>query len=171
MKQGPISKEHVSNSKTPKTIEQVGGYYGKSPAWRFSKSDVDHPRWSVREPHEDIFHDPDDPTGTKIGHVFSKSVDSELIEGLKSREIMTWSEILTQNGGRGKKGGTNSHFIPMYNLVKEAQDRAAELNILEDGLISLRITSKKRVFGIMEDGVLNIVWFDRSHEICPAVRR
>lgn len=162
----PVSKEPVQGREIPKSIEDADGYFKKTPSWRFSRADVEHPRWSVRELHEDVFIDRDDPTGTKIGHIFSKSVDSELIECLKAREAMTWSQILTQAGGRGKNGGTNSHLIPVHNLTKEAQARALELDIVEDELLSLRITSKKRVFGIMQDGVLNVIWFDRQHEVC-----
>lgn len=171
MSQQPVAKEVVSSIEVPKTTELVGGYYKKTPAWRFSRADNDHPRWSVKEPHEYVFADPDDPTGTKIEHAFSLSLDSDLIEGLKARETTTWADLLTQNGGRGRSGGTNSHMIPLHELTKEAQDRLTQLNIAEDGLLSLRITSTKRIFGILEDGVLSVIWFDRNHEICPTSSR
>lgn len=174
MSQFPIVRESVSNVETPKTTVQVEGYFRKNPSWRFALADTDHPKWSVRETHEYILTDPEDPTGTRIEHTFSKSVDNELVEGLKARETMTWSQILTQTGGRGKNGGTNSHFIPIYKLSKEARIRARQINIteLEDELLSLRITATKRIFGILqEDGVLSVIWFDRNHEICPATSR
>lgn len=78
---------------------------------------------------------------------------------------MTWGALLTQSGGR--KHGTNSHHIPMHKLIKEAQGRATELGIYEDELLSLRLDGTHRVFGILTDGVLDIIWFDRDHEICP----
>lgn len=134
-------------------------------------ADTEHDRWTVLDVHDDVIEDFTDPTGTKIIHKFSKSIDRQLLEDLKPREKMTWAELLTQNGGRGKNGGTNSHSIPVYQLIKEAQDRVTELGIVTDELLSLRIDGKKRVFGVLEAGVLNIVWFDRNHEICPPAPR
>lgn len=171
MSQQPVAKEVVYNIEAPKTVESVGAYYKKVPSWRFSRADTDHPRWSVKEPHEYVFTDPDDPTGTRVDHTFSLSLDNDLIESLKDRETTTWSELLTQNGGRGRSGGTNSHMIPIHKLTKEAQERATELNIIEDELLSLRITATKRVFGVLEDGALSVVWYDRNHEICPVASR
>lgn len=167
----PVVTEAVTTDKTPKAVENVEGSFKKNPSWRFSLADTTHPRWSVLEPHEDVVTDIDDPTGTKIVHTFSKSIDCELINALKPREKMVWSQLLTQNGGRGKHGGTNSHPIPVYELIKEAQDRVTELGIITDELLSLRVDGKKRVFGVLEGGVLNIVWFDRKHEICPPAGR
>jgi hypothetical protein len=161
----PVSREAVSTSKIPKAVEKVEGSFEKNPSWRFSIADTSHDKWSVLDAHEDVVYDTGDPTGTKIAHIFSKSIDSVLIEGLKARENTTWGALLTQNGGR--KGGTNSHNIPMAELAKEAQTRAEELGIVTDEFLSLRLDGKKRVFGILEGGVLDIVWFDRNHEICP----
>lgn len=167
----PTTSVAVSADRTPTIIEQPEGSFKKNPSWRFSQADTEHPKWSVLDMHEDIVEDITDPTGTSIKHTFSQSIDRQLLDDLKPREGMTWSAILTQNGGRGRNGGTNSHIIPIRDLEKEAQQRAAELGIESDVLLSMRIDSKKRIWGILEAGVLNIIWFDREHEICPPAKR
>mgnify|MGYP007119762010 CR=1 FL=1 len=165
----PVVLEKVSGNKIPKIVENVEGSFHKYPSWRFSKADTDHEKWSVLDYHEDVIDDDNDPNGTSIKHTFSKSIDKELLIALKDRESAVWSEIVTQTGGRNS--GTNSHYIPIYKLEKEAQKRAGELNIESDELFSLRLTGTKRVFGILEEGVFTIIWFDRMHEICPSPKR
>lgn len=166
----PIAAEAVSANKKPKIAEDTNeSIFGKSPAWRFSRADVDHPEWSILDSHEDVVKDPNDPNEALILHQFSQSIDRSLLDSLKARESTTWGELLTQSGGRRK--GTNSHNIPMNNMIKEAQERATEIGLVEDGLLSLRLDGTHRVFGIMDGGVLNIVWFDREHKICPVSRR
>src|SRR6266496_3343135 len=166
MPKTPVATESVEASKKPRVAEKPDGYFDKNPAWRFSLADVEHPKWSVLDSHEDIVYDPNDSSGTAILHTFSKSIDGALMELLKARESTTWGVLLTQTGGRTK--GTNSHHILMKNLIRDAQKRAAELDIVEYQLLSLRLDGTHRVFGILEEGVLNIIWFDRDHEICPS---
>lgn len=163
----PVVVEPVYASKTPTTIvETEGSYFNKNPSWRFSRADIEHHKWSILDSHEDVVQDPNDSEEAIILHKFSKSIDCILLDSLKARESTTWGELLTQTGGR--RHGTNSHNIPMSDMIKEAQLRATSIGLVEDGLLSLRLDGTHRVFGIMESGVLNIIWFDREHEICPS---
>jgi hypothetical protein len=168
-KRVPVSTENVGSTKAPKITERVEGSFNKYPSWRFSRADIGHHKWSVMDQHEDIVVDPHDPGGTSVLHQFSKSIDHKLLDHLKSRENMQWKALMTQAGG--KKSGTNSHSIPIHNLIKEAKDRITELGIDADELTSVRLTGTERVFGILEEGVLDIIWFDRKHEICPSYKR
>lgn len=163
----PTAKEGGATRKTPVATEDVNAsIFPKNPSWRFAKADVEHTEWSILDSHDDVVEDPNDPTGTSYLYRFSKSIDRALLEGLRARESTTWGVLLTQNGGR--KGGTNSHNILMRDMAKEAQQRAAELDLDVDGLMSMRLNGKHRVFGIMEEHVLNIIWFDRDHKICES---
>ena len=165
--QKPVVAESINANKTPATVVNVeGSFFSKSPSWRFSRADLDHYKWSILDSHEDVVQDPNDPNEALILHQFSKSIDCNLLDSLKARESTTWGDLLTQNGGR--KRGTNSHNIPMNDLIKEARQRATEIGLVEDGLLSLRLDGTHRVFGVMDAGVLNIIWFDRKHEICPS---
>lgn len=75
-------------------------------------------------------------------------------------EKMTWSEI---------KRNRKNHSIYVGKIVKEAQqyiiDRGLEQH---DQVFSLRLTGKKRVYGIRTERVFNVLWYDPNHEICPA---
>ena len=81
-------------------------------------------------------------------------------------EGQTWTEIMSASGG--KRTGTNSHFIPVAHLIKEAQKRAEELKIDDYEFFSLRLDAKKRLWGIIDGGVFQIIWYDPNHEICPS---
>lgn len=130
---------------------------------------MEHSEWSVLEPCEVLVEDPASPGGTKIIHRFSKSIDRKLLDGLAARETMLWRDIFTQNGGR--KGGTNSHNIQVSDMARSAQARITELNLDVDELFSMRISGLIRVFGVLEEGVLDVIWFDRNHEVCPTAPR
>lgn len=166
----PTTAKNVEFRKVPNVVENPESYFDKSPSWRFSRADFEHERWSVLDAYEDVVEDPSEPSGTRVLHQFSRSIERQLLEELRPREVSKWGELLSQAGGRGKNGGTNSHHIPIKELTKEAQARAAKIGIEADELMSVRLTSKRRVFGILEGGVLNIIWLDRDHEICPVNR-
>lgn len=77
---------------------------------------------------------------------------------LKCFEGMTWHEII------GKK----NHAIPTAKLCKRARDRLVELGLDDvDRLYSLRITQAERVWGILHQSTLRILWWDPCHEVYP----
>src|SRR4051812_38417624 len=60
---------------------------------------------------------------------------------------------LTTDGGpyrRFSHGWGWDPFVERDQLCREAQKRLENLNILEDELLSLRLTGKRRIWGIME---------------------
>ena len=164
----PIISEDIKYSKDPRIDVNPDSYESRPPSWRFSCADNTHPRWSVKGIYEDIVEDHNDPSGSRITHTFSKSIDSELLEHLKSRETMTWGNIKRQVGG--PSSGTNSHFVDAKKISKDAQDILTKdyETYNTDALFSLRMSGKKRIYGLLEDGVFNIIWFDRKHEIYPS---
>lgn len=86
----------------------------------------------------------------------------DVLQRLSELESMTWHAI----------GETGSHFIDVSALVKRAQDRLAEIQQDDiDQVYSLRITGKRRVFGIRDGGVLRILWWDPEHAVCPAPKK
>ena len=97
------------------------------------------------------------------------SVDAARLRYIQERlgqfERMTWNEILIQ----GKK---QNHSIPISRLCKLAQDRLAVLlggNIDIDELVSLRFTGKERVWGIRDQAILSLLWWDPDHALCPTL--
>jgi len=38
-----------------------------------------------------------------------------------------------------------------------------------DALVSLRLSGKERVWGILQENALLLLWWDPGHEICPSI--
>ena len=94
---------------------------------------------------------------------------NEVFPKLRNFETMTWHEIESATGGKSR--GTNSHFVNIEDLCKDARkliERDQRLSDL-DQLFSLRLTSKMRIWGKREGRVLKILWYDPNHEICPSI--
>lgn len=93
-------------------------------------------------------------------------LDLDMAERIRKRlaafESMTWSEILV----RGKK---RHHSIPVSEIVRQAQKRLTVLGQQDvESLVSLSLGGKERIWGILELGVLKILWWDPKHLICPS---
>lgn len=136
-----VSSEYkVSVQENPEDV------YKQHPLWSFTKLDFEHDRWALTGHKDDV---------------------EKLIKKLRDYERMTWNDIFCDTCGR--KGNTKNHLIHFSDLSLEAQKRASELKIDDyDGIYSLTITGKRRMFGIMENNVFYIVWDDLKHEICPS---
>lgn len=136
-------KEPVSHSKQPKAIENPNSFLGMHPVWSFKSLDNSYSKWGF--PHaNDLLND--------------------VICKLRDNEGMTWGQIFSASGGRTH--GTNSHYENVSDLILEAQKRWADLHLEEyDCVFSLRLTNLHRLYGILENGVFRIVWFDQNHEI------
>lgn len=92
----------------------------------------------------------------------TKLIFDDVIPRLKSFETMTWAQV---------DGPSGSHFIEHGDLCKEAQDRLGELGREVDQMFSLRVTGAKRIYGIREGAILEILWWDPDHLICPAPKK
>jgi len=139
------NKKPRSNSfarkKEPKTTENPESFYSKFPSWRFSKVDDEHEKWSFIKN--------------------SVLINKAICDRLSGFEKQAWKNII----------GKESHFISIGDLTKEAQDRIEFLGLQYDELFSLRINSRERMFGIIEDGVMFFLWYDEKHEICPSHKK
>ena len=69
-------------------------------------------------------------------------------------------------------GHQRSHFVNLNDLVKEAQERLREIKEEDiEKLFSLRLDGKKRIWCIAEGNVLQILWWDSKHEVCPSHKK
>lgn len=138
-----VQKESVNGKKIPVATEDPNSYYKLTPTWSFKILDNGYKKW---------------------GFIHVDDINATIISKLKVFEGMTWGEIMKASGGR--RHGNNSHFENVSELIPEAQQRWGELKLDEyDSVFSLRLTGEQRLYGILEDGVLKIVWFDQTHEI------
>jgi hypothetical protein len=86
-------------------------------------------------------------------------------EKLASFETMTWREILLD----AKK---QNHNVSVDKLIKEAQDRLFEIFSEKlDELTSLRLTGKGRIWGKIDEGVMDLLWWDAEHRVCPSHKK
>ena len=138
-----IKKEMVIGRKIPTTYENPNAYFQKKPTWSFQYLDNGYKKW---------------------GFIHANDINESIISKLKAFEGMTWGEIMQISGGRNR--GTNSHFENISDLIPEAQKRWKELKLDEyDRIFSLRLAGTQRLYCILENGILKIVWHDPIHEI------
>ena len=103
----------------------------------------------------------------QMAHPFGwHEVDSSKAADIRSKlghfEKRTWNEILV-------KSKKQNHSIPVDALCGQAQKRIRELKLVSDEVVSLRLSAKERVVGIMQDDVLLILWWDPDHSVCPSL--
>lgn len=136
----PHSSKKATSDKEAVINRNPQRYLSEKPVWQFNRCDKE--KWPVKTPDF-------------IYRIFDKLADYEK---------MTWQEIQSASGG--KTHGTNSHFENVADLDKAAQKRLLELKLDDtDQLFSLRLTGKERLYGILENGVFAVLWYDRKHEV------
>lgn len=114
----------------------------QKPVWQVGYLDKDGP-WGWREMEPNLFFE-------------------QVLPTIKSFESMFWKDIL----------GRNNHAIPVDEIVKEAQQRLVKIHLDDIAtLISLRLSGKKRIWGVKIQNILRILWWDPNHEVCPSPKR
>ncbi len=85
-----------------------------------------------------------------------------ILTKMSNFETMKWSEILNRN----------NHAVPISDLCPEARERLKEVRQDDvDELISLHLTGKNRIWGIRDQNILKILWWDPEHTVCPSLKR
>jgi hypothetical protein len=89
----------------------------------------------------------------------------QVIERFKALESMTWSAILVE----AKK---HNHHCDVGGMCKEAQ------KCLEDDwqggadeVLTIRLTNKKRVWGVLEGPLVYLLWWDPEHSVYPSLKK
>jgi hypothetical protein len=78
---------------------------------------------------------------------------------------MTWREILTD-------GRKQNHFIGVWQICMDAQRRLEDLGYGDlKRILSLRLSARERIWGVMEAGVLAVLWWDPDHTVYPVGKR
>lgn len=86
---------------------------------------------------------------------FDSSCLKELMQKIFETQKLTW-QVIAENG---------SHPISINKLVHHAQKRLTTIKKDDlDDLYSLRISGKKRIWGIRERNIFWILWWDPNHE-------
>ena len=141
-------KQAVSTTKGKLPAESVS-YHWRAVSFSFRKYDFDSP-WANSSDGK--------PTVDSVFH------------NLRGFEGMTWRSVIQASGGRSR--GTNSHYIHIENMIKEARQRLEALKYNETELFSMRLQGTVRLFGTIDpkSGCFFVLWYDPAHAICPMVR-
>jgi hypothetical protein len=85
----------------------------------------------------------------------------EIRQKLGQLEGSTWRDILVRDS-------KYNHFISPAKLCKEARDRLRDLRLDDtDVLLTLRLSGKERVWGILDVNILLVLWWDPEHLVYP----
>lgn len=93
---------------------------------------------------------------------------NEIHSKMKHFENLSWSEIDAETSGKKSK----HHNISIDQLSSDAKKRLEIIGFGDlDEIYSLRLAGKLRVFGRKIGNVLDIIWIDPNHEICPSNKK
>jgi hypothetical protein len=142
----PKTANRVYTNTQPKLGADPEAYYGKRPVWRLGSMHMTEPDdcgWHLLN-------------GDQLNDVHSKLVDFERL---------TWKEILVRDRHR-------NHLISVDKLEASARKALQKTPFRDsDQVVSLRLSGAERVFGVMENEIFNVLWWDPDHKVCPAPKR
>lgn len=137
----PKQNFQPNSQKTPRQSRNFNGD-ARSIVWSFSLIDTED-RWAFHKIKETRLH-------------------TLLTKEFKNKEGLNWAQ-LQKNG---------SHNIKLEELSKGARKRLEDIKQDDlDELFSLRFSGKERLWGIRENNILKILWWDPEHEICPSPKK
>ena len=139
-KQVPVLKQFNTEKKA--IVSQVPDWGQYKPAWQISKLEMCDPfGW------HNLDRDKLESIRTKLSHF----------------ESMTISEIFV-------KGRKQNHSIAIDQLEAPARHRLEELKLPDlEELHRLRLSGKERVWGILTQNVIQLLWWDPEHQVCSSV--
>jgi len=137
-----ICREHPSQKKKTNKVELLSSDLEK-PAWQFRQIDWNGP-WGWHQLEANKWQE----ILTKLGHF----------------ETRTWADI---------KSDGNNHNVDIQNSPNpEVLKRLAEIHQDDiDELFSLRLSGKERLWGILDNHILKILWWDMNHEVWSSKKK
>lgn len=88
----------------------------------------------------------------------------DVATAIKHCEARTWVDIDANH--------KRDHPIEIHHLEKFAQDRLTQLQMDDlDVVWSIHIDGKFRIWGIRAASLMQILWIDPCHEICPSHKK
>ena len=140
-----------NHKKIPKTL--IVPIESKTPKAGVLPTDRLHPEFRA----EQMDHD-----GSWSWDKFDPTQIQELLQKIFESQKLTWQDL--RNNG--------SHFVDRRGLCSEAQKRLIQIGKEDlDQLFSLRLTARKRIWGIKENNILWLLWWDPNHEVCPSHKK
>jgi len=138
----PTFNQSVQTAKTAKAAVDPDAYLDRQPTWRMGMLELC------------------DPYGW---HELNLTGVSKIQERLKAFESMTWREILFPHNTTHRP----HHPMPVSKICVKAQARLLTIAPDVDELMSLRISQACRVWGIMNQEVCELIFWDPEHQLYP----
>ncbi len=135
-------KSKPLSKKNPRQVASLDSDL-KKPAWQFNEID-----WG----------------GLWGWHKLEAKKWQENLPKLGHFETRTWADI---------KSDGNNHVVDIQNSPNpEVLKRLAEIHQDDiDELFSLRLSGKERLWGILDNHILKILWWDMNHEVWPSKKK
>lgn len=141
-KKQPKARDVPSREKLPKS-SLAESFYDLHPSWRVGRLELVDPFGWHKIPAEKVY---------------------EIRAKLGGFEGQSWGEIIT-------KSQNNHHFMATTKICNDASARLTALHMEDtDALFSLRLAGPERIWGILDNGVMVILWWDPFHLIYPVSR-
>lgn len=141
-KKQPKSLSIPSKDKSPRAAPSET-FYHLRPSWRVARMETV------------------DPFGW---HLIPADKIYEIRRKLGGFEGQTWCDIITRSQN-------NHHFMAVTKIFTDAQNRLNTLHLDDtDALFSLRLSGTERIWGILDNGVLLVLWWDPFHLVYPVPR-
>lgn len=142
---------HFDSYKTPKAVATP--YDNKSPRAVAVPNDRCQPEFKAEQ------MDMEGPWGWRN---FEGLQIQEFLQRVFECQKLTW-QTLRDNG---------AHSVDVATLVSDAQKRLKHIKKEDlEHLYSLRLSGRKRIWGIKEGNILWLLWWDPNHEVCPSHKK
>lgn len=96
------------------------------------------------------------------------SVDEETLREIHQK--LSHFERLTVNQVFVISKHTN-HSVRSDKLCSEAQKRLTAMRLDGEELHCLHLSGTKRIWGILVQNVLTLLWWDPNHRVCPSAKK
>lgn len=148
----PGRREEPSTSKRPSAVEDADAWKKAKPVWSFLHVDNRDPscKWSW-------------------AHCTTPDL-CRLLDVLRECERKTWFEIFNEQVHKKNRTLRRNGAVAVGDVCVDAQKRFAELPGLDEyeEIVKVRITSAGRVWGVRNENVLHIIWWDPDHTVLPS---
>ncbi|MEK8020615.1 MAG: hypothetical protein VSS75_027425 [Candidatus Parabeggiatoa sp.] len=144
-RKSPIKTVQIKNPS-----EQWKTQLGKLPS-----SDIDKPVWQFS------LLDWEGPWGWRD---VKANQWQQILQKLGHFETRTWADI--------KSDGNNHTVLIQKNPNSEVLKRLTEIHLDDiEELFSLRLSGKERLWGILDNHIFKILWWDPNHEVWPSTKK
>lgn len=141
----PKTSAKADAEKRAKHREDPNEFLQQHPVWKTQAMDMDD-EWSWKK-------------------VSYNDICEKILPRLKSFETMSWNDIINQSHREHK-------FMDVEKLSLKAQKRLEKLRLFDvDMLFSFRLMGQPRLWGIVQENVFNMLWWDPLHTVYPTKKK